>query len=305
MRRFREQVLPLDTIQQLTRGNPLRTRAFLEYLNPSQGIYTAVEEEAGNIYIIGQITRRGNSRSSHVSFIAPGRSIFSPRLTEMMDYLAAQAGEWGTFHLLVDADEHSQYFDALRKANFSVYAWQRIWKFQPGTASGALPGYAVPENAWRPAEERDALAIKVLAQSLVPALVQPVEPLFDHTPKGLLVRSQGHLCGYADITKGSEGLWVQPFIHPETDNVPGLLTALLKTISQKCNSRIYICVRSYQAWIESALEELPVLASPRQALMVRQLAVKLMETAPIKMPAFEKSRVKTGPVAHSETGKQV
>lgn len=305
MSRFREQVLPLDTIQQLTRGNPLRTRAFLEYLNPSQGIYTAIEEEAGNIHIIGQITRRGNSRSAHVSFIAPGRSIFSPQLTEMMDHLAAQAGEWGTFHLLVDADEHSQYFDALRKANFSVYAWQRIWKFQPGTASGALPGFEVPENAWQPAEGQDSLAIKVLAQSLVPSLVQPVELLFDRPPSGMLVRAQGHLCGYADIAKGSEGLWVQPFIHPETVNVPGLLMSLLKTISQKYNTRIYICVRSYQAWIESALEELPVLASPRQALMVRHLAVKFMETAPIKMPVFEKSRIKPGPLAHSETGKQV
>lgn len=302
MRHFGDQALPLDTVQLLTRGNPLRTRAFLDYLNPSQGIYTAVYEEAGKIDIIGQITRYGSSHSSHVSFIAPGRAIFSPRLAEMLDHLAEQAGEWGTFHLLVDADEHSPFFDALRKTGFSVYAWQRIWRFQTGTARTVLPGFEVPQNSWRPVEDGDALSVKSLAQSLVPALVQPVEPLFDHRPKGLLVQGQGRIAGYAEIINGKDGLWVQPFIHPETENVAGLLMSLLAFLSRKCNTTIYICVRSYQAWIESALGELPVLASPRQALMVRHLAVRQKETSPVRLPAFEKSRIKTGPVAHSETG---
>ncbi len=305
LRRFREHVLPLDTVQLLTHGNPLRASAFLEYLNPANGIYTAISEEAGNISIIGQITHSGNNRASHLSFISPGRGIFSPHLTEMMDHLAVQAGEWGTFHLLVDADEHSQYFDALRKSGFSVYAWQRIWKFQPNTTSSHLPGFEVPVGTWQTVEDRDSIGIKTLCQSLIPALVQPVEPLFDRKLDGLLRRTEGTITGYAEIIQGREGLWVQPFIHPQTENVPGLLMDLLNTISKKCTTTVYICVRSYQAWIESALEELPVLASPRQALMVRHLAVMDKELSPIRIPAFEKTGVKpSAPVAHSETSKQ-
>lgn len=296
--------MPLDTIQLLTRGNPLRTRAFLEYLNPSQGIYTAIIEEAGNISIIGQITHSGNIRSSHISFIAPGRAIFSPHMVEMMDHLAEQAGNWGTFHLLVDADEHSQYFDVLRKSGFSVYAWQRIWKFQPNTANSRMADFEVPGGAWQPAIERDTIGIKALCQSLIPALVQPVEPLFDRRLDGFFCRSDCNITGYAEVIQGPEGLWVQPFIHPETSNVPGLLMELLNTLGKKCNTTIFICVRSYQAWIESALEELPVLASPRQALMVRHLAVLEKELNPVRVPAFEKARVKpSAPVAHSESRK--
>jgi hypothetical protein len=296
----------LDTVQLLTRGNPLRTRAFLEYLNPAQGIYTAISEEAGNISIIGQISHTGNHKSSHLSFIAPGRAIFSPQMAEMMDHLAAQAGDWGTFHLLVDADEHSQYFDVLRKSGFSVYAWQRIWKFQPNTANSRMPGFDIPVDAWQPAADRDTIPVKALCQSLVPALVQPVEPLFDRKFDGLLSRTDCSITGYSEIIHGREGLWVQPFIHPETSNVSGLLLELLNTIGKKCNTTVYICVRSYQAWIESALEELPVLASPRQALMVRHLAVMEKEIIPVRLPAFEKSRVKpSAPVAHTENRKQV
>ena len=149
--------------------------------------------------------------------------------------------------------------------------------------------------------DRDSIGIKTLCQSLIPALVQPVEPLFDRKLDGLLRRTDGTITGYAEIIQGREGLWVQPFIHPETENVPGLLMDLLNTISKKCTTTVYICVRSYQAWIESALEELPVLASPRQALMVRHLAVMDKELSPMRIPAFEKTGVKpSAPVAHSE-----
>jgi hypothetical protein len=294
-------VLPLDTTQQLTRGNPLRTRAFLEYLNPAAGIYTAVLEEAGNIQMVGQITHRGGSRLAHTAFIAPGRAIFSPLLPTMMDHLTAQAGEWSAHHLLADADEHSQYFDALRRAGFAVYAWQRVWKYQPGDGASALTAYPGAEAEWQPAEEVDVIAVRSLAQSLVPALVQPVEGLFEQRPRGLLIRQQGRLVGYTEMVQGSEGLWLQPFIHPETENVPGLLMSLLRLIGRKCSTRVYISVRSYQAWIESALEELPVFASPRQALLVRHLAVLQKEPASVTLPTFETARIKTGPVARSRS----
>ena len=118
-------------------------------------------------------------------------------------------------------------------------------------------------------------------------------------------RTDSNVTGYAEVIHGREGLWVQPFIHPETQNVPGLLMELLNTICKKCNTTIYICVRSYQAWIESALEELPVLASPRQALMVRHLAIMEKELNPVRIPAFEQTRVKpTAPVVHTKNHKQ-
>jgi hypothetical protein len=63
----------------------------------------------------------------------------------------------------------------------------------------------------------------------------------------------------------------------------------LSQIENRGTKGIYICVRSYQAWIESILEELPVLAGPRQALMVRHLALVQKALAPILSPAIEKT----------------
>jgi hypothetical protein len=279
----------------VTRGNPLRARAFLDYLDPARGIYTAVFENGGKILLAGQITHTGGSKSSNLSFIAPFRGLDHEDLYALLDHLAEQAGEWGTFHLLVEADEHSNPFDIFRTAGFSVYAWQRVWKYRTGSG---LPEDAANE-CWYSATERDQIAIKSLYQSLVPALVQPVENLFDKRLTGLVCRSNNNVIGYADIISGRDGTWVQPYIHPEIDNVHTIVSGLLRQVERRTAGAVYICVRSYQAWIESALEDLPVLASPRQALLVKHLAISQHAAVPIGAPVFEKSHTKPS-VAHAE-----
>jgi hypothetical protein len=244
-------------------------------------------EESGNITLAGQITHSGSSRSSNLSFITPTRGLTSPDLSGLLDHLSSQAGEWGTFHLLAEVDEHSHCFDVLRKAGFSVYAWQRIWRYQAGSANMPL----TPEGvSWQPATERDTITVRSLCQSLVPAFVQPVENLFDKKVDGLICRETCGVMGYADVIHGREGSWVQPYIHPEAQYVPAVLGELLRQVEQRGSRSIYLCVRSYQAWIESALEELPVLASPRQALLVRHLAIVQKAANPVRVPAIENSR---------------
>lgn len=286
LHRLRSQVLAFDTVQQLTRGNPLRARAFLDYLDPARGIYTALMEERGHILLAGQITHAGNRRSSNLSFITPSRGLTSKELPTLLEHLAEQAGDWGTFHMLAEADEHSHCFDILRSSGFSVYAWQRIWKYHPGSPLSAENSNSAE---WQPASERDQISVRGLCQSLVPAFVQPIEHVFDKKVDGWICRDDCNLIGYADVIYGREGTWVQPYIHPEAQHVPAILKSLLSRIETRGTKGVYICVRSYQAWIESVLEELPVLASPRQALMVKHLAIVQKALKPILAAAIEKS----------------
>lgn len=283
---LRAQVVSFDSIQQVTRGNPFRARAFLDYLDPARGIYTALVENNNKIELVGQIIHLANSRSSNLSCIAPIRGLTGPDLIGLLDHLASQAGEWGTYHLLVEADEHSNAFDVFRAAGFSVYAWQRIWRY---SVDGQLPPDENGEYVWSQATDRDQIAIRSLYQSLVPALVQPVENLFDKRPTGLLCKQGCSLIGYADIINGREGTWVQPYIHPEVKDVHSILTSLLRQVGRRTNRSAFICVRSYQAWIETALEELPVLASPRQALLVKHLALSQKVAVPIGVHTFEQT----------------
>jgi len=300
--RLRGQVLSFDTINNLTRGNPLHARAFLDYLDPARGIYTAINGTSGNILYAGQITHNSNSRSSNLSFVAPPRALTSQDLARLVDHLAEQAGEWGTFHLLAEVDEHSHAFDVLRTCGFSVYAWQRIWKYTP-----PVEEEPVTENynfIWKKITSQEHIAIRSLCLSLVPAFVQPVETLFDKHMDGLVCHYDCNINGYADIITGREGVWVQPYIHPEADHVPEMINELLRIIYQKGMGPVFLCVRSYQAWIESALEYLPVLASPRKALLVRHLALLQKVTSPVSVSSFQKHGAKAT-VVHAKRQNQV
>ena len=58
---------------------------------------------------------------------------------------------------------------------------------------------------------------------------------------------------------------------------------------------VYVCVRSYQAWLESVLEDLGAQAGPRQAVMVKRLAAPIKEIQAIS--AMDKVLVKAKPAA--------
>jgi hypothetical protein len=81
---------------------------------------------------------------------------------------------------------------------------------------------------------------------------------------------------------GMYGIVLTPLIHPEASNVSEKLSALISNLPDRRNRPVYICVRSYQAWLEPVLADLGAKAGLRQAVMVKHLAhlVKEAQTAP-------------------------
>jgi hypothetical protein len=73
-----------------------------------------------------------------------------------------------------------------------------------------------------------------------------------------------------------------PLIHPETTDVAIMLGSLLKELPDRHGRPIYICVRSYQAWLEPAIEDLGGKAAPRQAVMVKHLARMIKEEQTVR-----------------------
>jgi hypothetical protein len=293
--RYRRDMLPLDSARILTRGNPLSTVALLSYLNPLRHIYTAVATDNG-ISLMGQVTLREEETSARVSFLAPQENING--LTQpLLDHLVTQAGEWGAFHLLAEVDEDSPVFRLLRQAGFAMYAWQRIWKLPLSNSKG------VKKDNWRQVAETDWPVIQLLFGQIVPALLHPVETL----PKqviGLVCRPEGNLQAYVAVNSGPKGIWIQPIVPPDSDCVSEQLAGLTYALADGRERPIYVCVRSYQAWLESILEDLGAQAGPRQAVMVRRLA-KLQKVEE-KISAMDKVLVKpTAPVARVATNPDI
>jgi len=279
--RYRRDVLPLYSARILTRGNPLSAMAMLSYLNPRRSIYTAVATENSDS-LMGQVILSGDETSARLTFLAPTEN-FNGLTLSLLDHLTAQAGEWGAFHLLAEVDENSSVFRSMRQAGFSMYAWQRVWKLPKLEKTDA-------ESSWREVEETDWPAVQSLHGQIVPALIQPVDVL----PKkatGLVCHPEGNLQAYVAVKSGPAGVWIQPLVPPDSGCGPERLAGL----SGWGNRPVYVCVRSYQAWLETVLEDLGAEAGPRQAVMVRRLAKTIKE--PLAISVLEKALAKAKPAA--------
>ncbi len=89
----------------------------------------------------------------------------------------------------------------------------------------------------------------------------------------MVYRQGDDLLAYVEVEYGPRGVWVQPFIHPDAEQVADHLAELFQSLQNRYARPLYACVRSYQSWLEPAVEKLGAQSSARQAVMVRHLAV--------------------------------
>jgi hypothetical protein len=293
LHRNRQQAIFLDSVSLLTRGPLLLPSALLSYLAPGMGVFTCINNGDGEEAqpLIGQFTHAFQSHFAHLTFLTPQAALESSA-SHLLDYLVWISGQRGALHLLADVDERSGAFEALRRDGFATYSRQRIWQLAAGqqVRRQTAPASQKRASAWRSALSRDALAIRSLYANLVPGLVQQVEPLLNQPPRGLVYSLQDRLLAYVELKVGRRGVWAQPFVHPDAERISDLLTDLIHRIPNRRARPLYLCVRSYQAWLEAAIEELGAQPGPRQAVMVRHLAIQQKVERKYALPALEGGR---------------
>src|SRR5512146_2733659 len=176
--RFRSEAISLDSARLLTRGNPLGAIGVMAYANPRRHIYSAVLREEGTTIAGGIIHTNGDSFAK-LLYLAPASEMENAALPGLIENLTAQAGTWGALHVIAETEELSPAFVPLRRAGFSVYAWQRIWDVTP-LATGAAPktngdGAAARHNGnehpWRRVESVNLPAVQNLYHQIVPQLL--------------------------------------------------------------------------------------------------------------------------------------
>jgi hypothetical protein len=297
LHRFRHSSIYLDSALVLTRGPMLVPGALLSYLAPGVGVFTCVlnGDESCEDSLIGQFIHSLGSQFAHLTFLTPESALESDSVFELLEHMALLSGERGSLRLIADVDDRTQAFEALRRSGFAIYSRQRIWQLVGPLSRATRP------NTWRMSRSRDVIAIRSLYNNLVPALVQQVEPYAMQRPKGMVYYQDGELLAFVEFRYGHRGIWIQPFVHPNAEVVAEHLLDLLQKIPNRFSRPMYICVRSYQSWLESTIEDLGAEAGPRQAVMVKHLAVAQKIARSFALPALDSGQPEvTAPIARSE-----
>jgi len=289
LHRYRNQSVFLHSSLVLTRGPMLLSGAILSALAPSMGINTTVSTRNGdNQTLIGQTIQTPGSQNAQLTFLAPEEALRSIDFSPLLDYLCAQAVDRGAFRLLADVDEDSPVFEAIRQAGFAIYARQRIWRL---TRIPAPDPISLPlDSGWRPAEDRDLIGVRSLYYNLIPGLVQQVEPFPSDRLHGFVFCHKDEPQAYVEVRYGHRGIWVQPFVHPDAEDVGVYLGDMLQNLPNRRSRPVYLCVRSYQYWLETSIEALGAEPSPRQAIMVKHLAIPQKQLRAFTLPALEGGR---------------
>jgi hypothetical protein len=244
----------------------------LASFRPLDHVFTGIcEDDEVRRSWIGQIHQSSKLSSAHIHFLMQPTGSDSGDLSALLEKMIIKAGGWGAKQVVADVELDSETFNHFRRAGFSVLTKHKVYKW-------TMPLQDTPQvqRRWRIWNKTDIHKMRGLYFTIVPPLIQPVEPLSRREMLGLVnYNPSGDLLAYADLIYGPIGAWVLPFIHPQvTENITDLLSQLLLDLPNLAGRPVYITARSYQPWIEGALENISGEAGPEQALMVRYLALR-------------------------------
>lgn len=286
LHRSRQHCTFLNSAQVLTRGPMLMSGALLSYLAPSMGVYTSVSlnGDQPQVPLIGQMNHLPGAQCAHLSFLTPDYALEAGRLSGLLEHFMSISGERGAYRLLAEVEEQTRAYESLRLASFAVYTRQRIWRLN------TLPPPVENGGGWRAVNDQDWIAVRSLYNNLVPGLVQQVEPFASQGPRGLLHCSEDGVQAYVELKYGHRGIWVQPFVHPDAPDVEAWLADLFQHLPYRRSRPVYVCIRSYQSWLETAVSELGAEPGPGQAVMVKHLAVPQKAARIFALPALERGR---------------
>jgi len=246
----------------------------LAYVNPARQLYSAIAN-GGEAALLGGVIHSRGETFAKLLYLAPSSHLDDRQLPDLIEHLAIQAGEWKAFHVMAEVDETSEVFPALRMAGFSVYAWQKLWDVSLIEKAGTAPYRETSQRSgWRRVQSVDLPVVQSLHYQIVPPLLHPVEPAPNRVAG--FVHSENMKC-YASVTSGIYGIVLTPLIHPDEHHVGEKIAALVASLLDRGGRPVYLNVRSYQTWLEPALQDLGAQASPRQAVMVKHLARLIKE----------------------------
>ena len=264
--------------------------ALLSPLAALSGIFTYVHYSDDNgLPIIGQLSHRLGSPLAHCRFLSPESALSSRSLPDLLEGLLKQVGGRSAHNLVAEIDEQNPVFGVLRQNGFSIYALQRIYRIEKP------PRAAEPIDLWRPALQRDDLSIQLLRNGLVPGQVQQIETA-KVNPDGYVLYDHQQLLAYAEVKRGPRGIWLEPFVSLDAGPFEGALAELLARLRPRVGRPVYVCLRSYQDWLQNSLEKLGAEPGPLQAVMAKRTTLPLKAEEARRIPVANRSAEPTTPI---------
>ncbi len=243
------------------------------------------EEEEG-VLCYGQIEKRQTRQYAQMCYLGCQEGSDPLSICRVLEPLVKSAGAWKAWGVLAELPESSPLFEGFRKAGFTTWARQNIYQLDSKEKHDDETTIQ-----WRLWTSEDISSLNKLYKEVVPYSVQCIEPVTRKAALGLVAFQQnGQLAAYADLEYGPKGVWVQVISSTEV-GAAGLLQALPGAIPELLGRPVYLCVRSYQPWLDTAMEEAGNSKSEAQILLVKHLVLRKSLERSAVQKIFENSNM--------------
>lgn len=271
LRKLTKKAVFLNNQIVLTQGAGASLRgALLSPLSSFTGLHTFTSQTRGNSHpAFAQAFHPSGSPLAYCLFFAPSSAVDSPVLPELLDGLAKHIGGRGAFSLVAEVEEVHPAFKALRQNGFGIFARQQVWKLTKAPSS-------IKSTVWRTALERDLFGVHLLRKALVPVQVQQIEMETAEPLDGYVLRRDNEIVAYAEVRRGPRAIWVLPFVNLDAEPFEQAMAELIARLRPRPGRPVYVCLRSYQDWLQRAIEDLGATAGPRQVVMARRTSLALL-----------------------------
>ncbi len=248
---------------------------------------------------IGQINFNPGDQNAHLTFLAPESNLLDRALLALFDHLSWESGGRGALRLLAEINEDESVFEMLRLSGFSVFGRQQIWRFVDPPHNGEK------NQLWRSFQQIDQHNLNNLYHAVVPPLVQGSEAMDKRPVQGYVHYLDSELLAFVEVTNGPKGIFLSPIVHPNIREPENLLADLLRAINFSNGRPLYLAVRDYQSWLNSAAESLGGTPGNREIMLVKHLINKQRVSVPVTIRNVLEAHgtETTSPMVHNSTNK--
>lgn len=223
---------------------------------------------------IGQINFNPGDQNAHLIFLAPESNLMDRGLLALLDHLCWESGGRGALRLLAEINEDQPIFELLRISGFNVFGRQQVWRFTHHKYDGEN------KQLWRSFQQIDQHNFSTLYHSVVPPLVQGAEAMDKRPVHGFVHYQDGELLAFVEVASGPKGIFLTPIIHPNVRQPETLFANLFHVMNLNNGRPLYLAVRDYQSWLNSAVESLAGTPGNRKIMLVRHLIHKQRVSVP-------------------------
>lgn len=262
--------------------HPLRSALINMLVGGQYGTYVWKSKDRDSAAFV-QIRCESGCQSAQIIFLGTdsaeleedGREIDEDIWLSVLDDLVAEVGRRGTHNLVAEVSEIGPELPVLRRSGFAVYTRQDIWvcnQYHNNNDQAEILSPRQPLDDWD---------IQLLYANNVPRLIQLVEPNLPlEYGQSWILREDDELAALIHIHEGPVASWLRLLIHPNANTqAEEIISAALAIRPPTEEHPVYCCVRRYQSWLQTGLEQAGFTHWGGQAVMVRHIAQPVVTKA--------------------------